>query len=218
MNTKPNGKSRRRREPKSEILDESFLPLLHETPKTKADSQSALAFVRGVNPSSFFRVVVFSLSLCLPSLHATAQNVSKDPYYVAATQVYKFPNTEWTEEPGAIEQVIAEDSYNYVLLAPDGTQVQLPKALARQVSADEAAAGLVVQRQKDFAILKQMFLALKQEQAQQQTQQQALQQSITPEQMSAYLSLIQQLKDMQNPQNSRPVPNQNRYQIQIDQR
>ena len=93
--------------------------------------------------------------------------------------------------------------------APDGTQVQLPKALARRVSADEAAAGLIVQRQKDFALFKQVIVVLKQQQAQQQ--------SMTPEQMSAYLSLIQQLKDMQNPQNNRPVPNQNRYQIQIDQ-
>lgn len=150
-------------------------------------------------------VVIPILFLLIP---ANAQPAF--PIWVAVTQEYTYPGTQLSSSAGMIEQAIGADNINYIVTASDGRQLRLPKAYARQATAEEAARSLFQERNKTAKILLQyeQYLlaaatALKNQQSQGASMNDAQQ----------ALQILQQMNDLHKPQDRRRIPNQNRYEI-----
>jgi len=71
-----------------------------------------------------------------------AEQKNAYPFYIAVIQEYWFPGTGKSDKPGAIEQVIGENTSSYILRSPKGVSLKIPKDITRVVSSDEAAADL----------------------------------------------------------------------------
>jgi len=87
---------------------------------------------------------------------------SQFPFCVRLTQQYQYPGTELVSSAGMIEQVVNEDSDNYVLSTPTETTVKIPKSLVMRVSDGEAANGLIAERTTHTAQIQQAAAAVKQ--------------------------------------------------------
>jgi len=172
-------------------------------------------------------------ALWLLPIRVTGEN-PQIPFWVATTQSYVYPETKWSNQVGDVEQVIAEDAVNYTVVAPDGTQLRLPKAYTKIITADEAAKSLIAERQKfhkyiqDVVTQAQAVIARNRELETQmsqvvqiiqlatainQRQQQGGQASAA--EMQQMLGLMQQLRDLDKPQDRRRIPNQNRYELNV---
>ena len=140
------------------------------------------------------RIVLLSLAIYSSAFisYSLGQTPATYPYYVAATSAYNFPGTTWSESPGDIEQVIAEDANNYAIIASDGTRLQLPKPLAKRVTPEQAAAALILERanlQREMAEIAQLITA-----AAAQRQQQRPDNSI--KEASDALDLLKKMQEM----------------------
>lgn len=90
----------------------------------------------------FALLAVLLLLNALPAAHAQ----TTFPFWVKTTQAFTYAPTTWEATPNNPEQVIGEEGINWIIMAPDGQQLKLPKAYAQKVSGDEAAVLFLAER------------------------------------------------------------------------
>ncbi len=90
---------------------------------------------------SAFVVAFFVL---LPMLPGNADDTF--PFWVKTTQAFQYAGTEWIASIGNPEQVIGEEGVNYIIMAPDGAQLKLPRAYTQKITGDEASILLLSER------------------------------------------------------------------------
>ena len=78
-------------------------------------------------------------------MSASAQDVK--PSYIKVTQEYKYPGTNLTSTAGMVEKVIAEEKNTYILQAPKGKLVRIPKSITKRITAEDAASLLISERE-----------------------------------------------------------------------
>jgi hypothetical protein len=148
---------------------------------------------------------------------AIAQTSPKYPFYVSLTEEYTYAPTTWTTSLGGIEQVVGEAKDYYIIPAPDGTMLKLPKAIARTVSAEEAAAGLIRERTETNALMSQMTTLLKLVASSMPKQQPGTQTGSSPAgNMQQQLDLIERLENMTKSPSRQRAPYQNRYEVETN--
>jgi len=148
--------------------------------------------------------ITIFLAFFLFALSAFAQEATDNqfPFYVRLTQAYQYPGTDLASTAGMIEQVVAESLGDYVLSAPIGITVKIPKSLTVRVSDQEAADGLLAERVTQVAQMKQaidfmqqMAEANKKLLAEREQIMQAIQSDVAARQQQSTGSSAQDLRD-----------------------
>ena len=85
------------------------------------------------------------LALLLPASLGQAKPMK--PYYVQVTQDYVYPGTHFMSTAGAVEKVLAVDGKFYVIQAPKGNEVKLPKKFGQKITDSRAASTLLGERE-----------------------------------------------------------------------
>lgn len=96
-----------------------------------------------MKPFRSLRYLLFAL--VLPASLCLGRPIK--PFYVQVTQDYVYPGTHFMSNAGTVEKVLAVDGKFYVIQAPKGNEVRLPKKFGQKIDESRAASMLVGERE-----------------------------------------------------------------------